>query len=383
MEKKDIFVKGTYDRDIWFAKEEKTLRDVMKEYNEEKASYEKYRDNAEELKSKMEKQSFDVKEMNLKTQEKLYSAVDRSIASSRYDDENELIELRKEMRENFGELKEYRNALSYRNSRERSMKEILDDDITFNNMDRKKDSIICNDKHFFVRTEDGLKCIACGATTKDYDLTNEELDFLTECAKKQCILLKNATENDIPLVQLLINELEAYKKQLTPLEEYDDDHYMDEAEERALGEESEVSFMNATVIKSHKFDERYEKGYYDWIKVAKYLDDKTANKLLRKIYKSLCKVMQSDSKQKDLMIEAYNTVKYEVLILNGKLIPELFENAKTEDDKVALTKAYYNLRNNIYCENTTYFKNERDARSYSCYTAVPEINELVTVMKNR
>ena len=142
MEKKDIFVKGTYDRDIWFAKEEKTLRDVMKEYNEEKASYEKYRDNAEELKSKMEKQSFDVKEMNLKTQEKLYSAVDRSIASSRYDDENELIELRKEMRENFGELKEYRNALSYRNSRERSMKEILDDDITFNNMDRKKDSII-------------------------------------------------------------------------------------------------------------------------------------------------------------------------------------------------------------------------------------------------
>ena len=30
-------------------RKEKTLRNVMKEYNEEKASYEKYRDNAEEL----------------------------------------------------------------------------------------------------------------------------------------------------------------------------------------------------------------------------------------------------------------------------------------------------------------------------------------------
>ncbi len=48
----------------------------------------------------------------------------------------------------------------------------------------------CMDRHFFVRFADELKCMCCGATTKDYPLSKEELDFLTFLRRKSRDIIK-------------------------------------------------------------------------------------------------------------------------------------------------------------------------------------------------
>ena len=67
----------------------------------------------------------------------------------------------------------------------------------------------------------------------------------------------------------------------------------------------------------------------------------------------------------------------------------MVEQAKDEDDKSALTKAYYNISNQDFRMNSGYFGTRFDmidryaALRYDCITANPEINSRILQMRYR
>ena len=63
---------------------------------------------------------------------------------------------------------------------------ILFQNITFNNFHINKD---CHNKPYLLKKDDELICTHCGFSTKDYNLTKDELELLTLSAKYQGILL--------------------------------------------------------------------------------------------------------------------------------------------------------------------------------------------------
>ena len=97
-------------------------------------------------------------------------------------------------------------------------------------------------------------------------------------------------------------------------------------------------------------------------------------------------IISSCSRFKNLMIEDCMTAKYEVLLLAGKHINTLLEMAKDEDERIALTKAYYNISNQVYRLNSDYFAPDYrsyDALKFDFVTANPDINNQVLEMKLR
>ena len=61
----------------------------------------------------------------------------------------------------------------------------------------------------------------------------------------------------------------------------------------------------------------------------------------------------------------------------------MLKEATNENDKIALTKAYYNLSNTDFRINSGYFHRDNDAIFYGCYTANPDINSRILEMKLR
>ena len=247
--------------------------------------------------------------------------------------------------------------------------------------------------HTLVNFDDELKCLFCNATTKDYGLTKEEVDFLTLCAEKQGLLYKEIKKEDLPFVQLLLNKSEEIRDERNKrfMEEYrntDEELRMDLDEELFYDNEYETWDIKNSVKEAHLLDEKkYDDidTFYD--RFESILDEEEKQKILNSIEEELEKIKTGNSKFKDLMIEECNTAKYEVLILSGGHLPTLAEEVKTEEDLIALTKAYYNLSNEQFRMNSDYFKefyeNYGDAFRFYCLTANPKINNKILEMKVR
>ena len=210
----------------------------------------------------------------------------------------------------------------------------------------------CKDKHSFIRLPHELKCICCGATTKDYNLTDEELDYLTEGAKYQGIYADSINAIDMPYIQVL-----------------------------NITGNGTTDIKNKVMCAHNIDDETVNFGTFK-AKNTNYLFPSETKKLLEGIEEEINRVKKIDSRFKDLMLETLNTVKYEVLILSSENIPTLYEEA-SEDEKYALAKAYYNLINekNRVCND--YFINPVIASTYMCYTANPGVNQKVLEMIKR
>ena len=282
---------------------------------------------------------------------------------------------------------EYKDLLKKIKSIENEL-EFLFYNVTFFRLEEKKFSNRCGNNHFFIRASDELKCICCGATTKDYNLTSEELDFLEKCADTQEQLIKNATEDDLPLLEAILIPRLDYNFNMFYDSIYGEEKIEDEDElsylDFIIQREDEIHDLNRWIKWAHALDA----GTFNisFKPCPKYLSNEVGEKLLLDIKKDIEKINNSDSRFKDLMVEFCNMTRYEILILLGNNIIDLYNQAKDEDSQYALAKAYYNLSCEEYRKHSGYFPEDdknRDAERYVCLTANPDINKKVLKMKER
>ena len=358
-----------------------TLEENIEYYSDLNAIIEGVRTVNDYYKELLKKDDSKEKGLSFKDQYKIFELINKEALRS----ENKyLIELKEKIRKLFPEVDNYINS-------QNKLRELVDEknraateDISFDtfNIDYESE---CIPNHTFVRLDGELKCICCGATTKDYDLDEKELDFLTECADKQEMLIKPATKEDLPLLQVLF-ERNAFNRSLYTISEDEELSEMNIEEEQYFAEVAEISELNRAVEKAHVLDAE-ERDQEDLIvENSKYFSEEQANELLIKIGKELEKLKESDSRFKNLMIEDCMTAKYEVLLLAGKHINTLLEMAKDENERIALTKAYYNISNQVYRLNSDYFAPDYrsyDALKFDFVTANPDINNQVLEMKLR
>ena len=274
---------------------------------------------------------------------------------------------------------EYKNVINYINLNNRiyslqiKRKELLDK-INFNKFNND-----C-DKHYLVRIDNEIKCLSCGATTKDYSLNKDELDFLTACADNQGLLIKDIKKEDIPFLKVQIKRQNNNKKQYKKIiNKYIEDDYF--GEDAWLTEISKLSMLEIMLERAHLFDSKEYNNKDTVINNPKYFTQEKTNELLSEVEKELNKLKNNKSKNKELMIEECNTAKYEILILSGEHIPTLYENAKSEEERIALVKAYYNLSNPNFRTNSEYFDSKESALFYYCLTADQDINNKILQIK--
>ncbi len=352
----------------------KTRIDDINRYQEEKDEYEELnKQNIDECSSVF----------NFKEQLEIYRLVDGTIKN---DDPNkygiDLRSLRERIKWAFGLVFDYLGVIKKINDKKELNKELLNEYITFNNF--TKDNKECS-KHFLIKTNDELICANCGATTKDYDLTNEELKLLMESAEIQGFILRDAKKEDIPLIKVLIEE-EDFNR-LLRYQEYskNNEDYLTNAEEEYLSEEAEITTMNCKVREARRLDAKdlYREEIYKRLN-RRSISEEKAKELLNEVKKELNRVKKMDSPWfKDLMIEECKVAKYEILLLAGRHIPTLYKRIKNEEDRMAFIKAYYNLSNENIKAESSYFAKKDDIYSFNCLTADPDINNQILEMKVR
>ena len=92
--------------------------------------------------------------------------------------------------------------------------------------------------HKFVDIDGSLRCVLCNGTTKEFDLTKEEYNFLVSIAKVSGRYLGEIKESDIPLLEVLQQEWEDYFKYYeTPYDELIPEEQEDYYEEMVLANE--------------------------------------------------------------------------------------------------------------------------------------------------
>ena len=333
-----------------------------------------------------ENTSKDESGLSFKERLSLYNIINNLIARGLNYSDVDLFELRRRIESVYPDIRDYLRIKREISSLRDSKRDVLTEAITFDIFYKEHYDERCFDRHFFVRLDDELKCMCCGATTKEYPLTKEQLDFLTLCANSKGILLEEATKEDLHLLQVLIEKQDYYRSLRKTVDPFDDDNddYLADAEEEWLSEQAEIPELCRQIRKAHLLDSKIYDSEDIKVSNPKYLSDDKAKELLLEVEKELDKARKIDSRFKDLIIEECKTARYEILILSGQHIPSLLEQANDEEDRIALTKAYYNISNSEYRVNSNYFNsNDNDAYFYDCFTANEEINNRILQMKLR
>jgi|GEM_PF-4813955 len=301
----------------------------------------------------------------------------------------DLVSLREKFKSTFSNLEQYLDLMEDLRNAQNVRDEILNRNIDFDEFSKEEVwNSNCFKKHHFAYIDKHLECLCCGASTKGFEMNDEQIQFLMKCAKSQGMLLETVTKSDIPLYRVLKAEEDAWRNQRTPLNEIEKDSMMDRmdwAEEYFLQDESELSDIDRTIRRAQMWDS----GIYetDELKVSRqtYFDQEWADYLNSKVANQFRHINNSyKGNNKELLLEMCLTYIYEIEILSGKHIPSLYASATTEEDKIAIVKAYSNLSNQNYRVQSGYFKHDNrnwDAVSYDCRTAHPKINEKIMEMK--
>lgn len=294
----------------------------------------------------------------------------------------DLYALKVKFKKLYDDIHEYLDVIEGIKTLEKRRRNIINENITFNCFDDEYYSDHCLEHHSFVVEGNELKCVYCGATTKDYPLSKEEFEFLVLCAKQKGILLEEFKKEDWPLLQVII-EKQNYRRSLRPEIDILSEDYLDTAEEQFYDDEYEFTELRIALARAHMLDAQIYEGNKVKVKNPKYLSDEKKKELLENLEKELDEIQKTNSRFKPLLIEQCKTAKYEILILSGGHIPTLLKETIDEDEKIALTKAYYNLSDSYFRVNSGYFDyshRNNDAIFYDCYTANPEINSKILEM---
>lgn len=288
--------------------------------------------------------------------------------------------LRDELVSSFNELGYFLCSTEAKSFLQRQRNELIDK-IIFDIPGKNKSDAHPLEGHCFIDLGDELRCVYCDFTTKDYNLTKEEFEFIKLCAEKRHLVLENVTEDDLPLIKLIRQDQE---KSIKPLEkemldeddeltrmdrEYD---YFDELEQISLRLQRRIE--TAHNVDSGIFTNKIGEVVND----PQYISVFDGSKLMLETAKSLKRVknLSDEAKCKEDLIKKFNVKKYEIKILSsGKTVKELYNELNSEEEKEYFIMAYGNLRNPEYREKSEYFANEREAWSYTCTTANSEINK--------
>lgn len=371
-----------------FGKKHGTLQDNMQ-------NYKKVNENLETLKQKQKKydelinskKKEDSSDLTFKEKYVIYTMIKNVILRGKEDAYfgMNLYSLREKFESLYDDLHEYLSIKRGIETLQKRLRDIITEDITFDCFNDEHYNEHCLEGHSFVVDGKELKCVYCGATTKDYPLTEEEFEFLVLCAKKRNMLLEEFTKEDWPLLQVVI-EKQDYRRSLRPEIDILADDYLDKVEEQFYDDEHEFRELRITLARAHMLDDKIYDGKKIKVKNPKYLSETQKQELLEKLEKEIEEIQEIDSRFKPLLTEQCKTAKYEILILSGEHIPTMLKEATNENDKIALTKAYYNLSNMDFRINSGYFDpshRDNDAIFYDCYTANPDINSRILEMKLR
>ena len=219
----------------------------------------------------------------------------------------------------------------------------------------------CSCQHQFIRVEDQLMCINCDKTTKEYQHTIEDIDFLVECAISQELFIAEVTKEEIPLIKILKEQFNYIKENTEQIHQI------------------KIQLKKARMLDKGVIEE-------DKIRVnnPQFLTDAEAVAMFKKVNNELLAIKKLNSRFQALILEQYQAAKYEILILSGLNIPVILANyTKNDNDITALAKAYYNLMSDSFRINSGYFDSEKNAVFYTCLTTNELINKKVLEMKRK
>lgn len=420
MKNKDELVKQKTNLLGDIEKEKETLQDIINRYNElteqinilekdlEKYQYElvlglahtpKNVEDALILYSKESTLYYEHKlsdgyiEFDFIHQHNLYEAINYLIASHKekdfekhginlYDLKNELISTCKDLT-NFITLNEIIESLE-------EQRTILINRIKLDNKCENESNAHPLNGHCLIDLGDELKCVYCDFTTKNYDLTKEEFEFIKLCAEKRNLVLENVTLDDLPLIQNIVKDQEKEINYLEKRIEESDESLMDRDFNFDLFDTLESTGINLQhkINMAHRIDNKiYTNSYGDKVYNTKYLEEEKSKGLINVINSEINNALNSsdsiDAKSKEDLIKRLKVNKFEILILSGNSIPETYDKLDNEEDKECFIIAYSHLNDCDYRVNSGHFKNEKEAVCYDCITANPEINKRLLKIKSQ
>ena len=238
------------------------------------------------------------------------------------------------------------------------------------------------DNHYFLNTGTDLVCVYCGETIKKYMLPIDEDRIIKRALKNSGRILPNATNTDLAMIEVMVASqsitVQDSKKEETPVLDWAD---LVQGENTSFVVEKES--LPDSEARNFKLKQLIDIAHTTGISAA-YFSKYEARKQIKQVNQEIREIDEkSDPAWRDLLLEQCRIAKYEVRILAGENISELYRKARTEEEKSALCKAYYYLLNNYYKENSGYFKNPNDADTFSCATTDSDINKLILEMKKR
>lgn len=201
-----------------------------------------------------------------------------------------------------------------------------------------------------------------GESTESLDSLKKQL--IKEIIKNKYGFPSNLTITDIPLIQVIYNR---FKK-----------------ESVGSSKKAIINDILKQVDKIHTLDQKeitYKENRYKFI-----------NELRETLLKEELEIVNSkiSYQTKDLLLFDIDAAKYEILLLEGKKVTTILEDIESNNDKEereykidALVKAYYNLTNINFRENSEYFTNDNDIWYAEFETANYRINKRLLKMMKR
>lgn len=230
--------------------------------------------------------------------------------------------------------------------------------------------------HFFVSNDTYL--VDAINSEDSSDLSDEENMLLSDSINSVYGYdPKNYTKDDIPLIKVLyLRKKNKYEKC---------DSYLDIDNYRLLEDIlNDIIIAKRIDVGLYSDDERECSNLKEWKKAH----------LKEKLLTQQQRILASDSKNKDLLLFSIASAFYEIELLSGVRVNEIYDRLnnmevinehqrrKVEREKDALINAYHNLTNQNFRKNSGYYmENHYMFARYE--TADPEINKRLLKMMKR
>ena len=247
--------------------------------------------------------------------------------------------------------------------------EILKTDITFQSFGKK------NCSHRFVETDTGLKCICCGHSTDEYQLSIHESLYLVEAAKMQGILIRHACIKEIPFLENL-----AYEQKILKAEDQDKISAKQYEKELIAAREQDLRKVKTPYLNTKESVRFFKKIESEKKEIEETIKTLQAQALVDdEVKRNYDRLLE----EKNLALEECLVATYEIYILMGYSVEELYYEEQKEENKYAVVKAYHNLSRKQFQKESGYFRSKAKVDSFTCVTANTEINQMILDLRRK
>ena len=226
-----------------------------------------------------------------------------------------------------------------------------------------------NCHHRFVETDDGLKCICCGHSTEEYSLNFYESLYLVEAAKAKGILIRHVYLKEIPFLEKI-----AYDWQTSSIEDSDKISAKQYEKELIVAREHDLRGKRIPYLNTKEAVRFFKKIESEKRKIKETIQDLEKKALEDdEVKRNYDRLLEG----KNLALEECLVATYEIYILMGYSIEELYYEEQDEENKYAVVKAYYNLSRKHFQKESGYLKSKSQLDRFTCITANPEMNQMI------